>query len=501
MRPIPVTSRNGHLQIAVACTALLASALAVAGDDLDLRVQAALRNAGLTGTIQAQLVPRLGRPLNPALANLGRLLWFDKLGGLHDDNTCGGCHSPSRGFGDTQSIAIGIQNNNVVGPHRAGPRNQRRTPFASNTPFYPNMMWNGRFAAISGNPFDNSQGFRFPFPEGTTRFAANDPVVTHLSIAQAHMPPTELVEVAGFTCTAGTIAPEFNQFDDGKGACLPPADSTGTRNDPIRAVVLQRLNGAPAYRRLFGALFPTVVVGGPIDFSMFARAIAEFEFTLIFADAPVDRFARGDLRAMTEQQKRGALVFFGEGRCSQCHSVNGEANEMFSDFKMHVIGVPQIAPAFGTGKGNVLFDGPGQDEDFGLEQVTGNPADRYKFRSSPLRNAALQPAFFHNGAMTRIQDAIRHHLNVFDSARSYNPNAAGVAKDLRYRFGPIEPVLARVDPLLQTPIYLTGGEFEALVAFVRDALLDERATKQQLCPLVPATVPSGYPTMDFEECR
>jgi len=207
MRPIPVTSRNGQLQIAVACTALLTSALAVAGDDLDLRVQAALRNAGLTGTIQAQLVPRLGRPLNPALANLGRLLWFDKLGGLHDDNTCGGCHSPSRGFGDTQSIAIGIQNNNVVGPHRAGPRNQRRTPFASNTPFYPNMMWNGRFAAISGNPFDNSQGFRFPFPEGTTRFAANDPVVTHLSIAQAHMPPTELVEVAGFTCTAGTIAP------------------------------------------------------------------------------------------------------------------------------------------------------------------------------------------------------------------------------------------------------------------------------------------------------
>src|SRR5678810_185352 len=83
-----------------------------------------------------------------------------------------------------------------------------------------------------------------------------------------------------------------------------------------------------------------------------------------------------------------------------------------------------------------------------------------------------------------IQDAIRHHLNVFDSARSYNPNAAGVAKDLRYRFGPIEPVLARVDPLLRTPIRLSGGEFEALVAFVRDALLDERAAKQNLCPLI-----------------
>src|SRR4029078_3501903 len=167
---------------------------------------------------------------------------------------------------------------------RAGPRNQRRTPFASNTPFYPNLMWNGRFAVISGNPFDNSLGFQVPFPEGTSRFPPNDPIVTHLSIAQAHMPPTELVEVAGFTCTAGSIAPEFDQFDDGKGACLPPPDATGTRNDPIRAVVLQRLNGSAADPPRLVALFPSVLAGGPIDFTMFARAIAEFEFTLIFAD-------------------------------------------------------------------------------------------------------------------------------------------------------------------------------------------------------------------------
>ena len=83
-----------------------------------------------------------------------------------------------------------------------------------------------------------------------------------------------------------------------------------------------------------------------------------------------------------------------------------------------------------------------------------NAADRYKFRSSPLRNAALQPAFFHNGAMTRIEDAIHHHLDVFASARSYDPKKAGIDKDLRYRLGPIEPVLARLDPLLQTPIPL-----------------------------------------------
>ncbi|HLW11668.1 MAG TPA: cytochrome c peroxidase, partial [Casimicrobiaceae bacterium] len=134
----------GRWLIAFACAASsLAAPAALAEQDLDGQVRTVLRGAGFTGTIQAQFLPALGRPLDPQLADLGRLLWFDKSGGLHDDNTCGGCHSPSRAFGDTQSIAIGIQNNNVVGPDRKGPRNQRRTPFASNTPFYPNLMWNG----------------------------------------------------------------------------------------------------------------------------------------------------------------------------------------------------------------------------------------------------------------------------------------------------------------------------------------------------------------------
>lgn len=71
---------------------------------------------------------------------------------------------------------------------------------------------------------------------------------------------------------------------------------------------------------------------------------------------------------------------------------------------------------------------------------------------------------------------------------------------MTYRLGPIEPVLDRIDPLLATPIDLSAREFNALVALVRDGLLDERAKRQSLCDLVPATVPSGFPTMRFEEC-
>ena len=225
------------------------------------------------------------------------------------------------------------------------------------------------------------------------------------------------------------------------GGLVPLPDATGFRNEPIRQAVLERLNGNPQYRRLFGAVFPAVAGGAPIDFTMFGRAIAEFEFAVVRADAPIDKFARGQKNAMSTSEKRGAVTFFGKGNCVSCHAVTGPANEMFSDFRMHVAGVPQIAPEFGVGRGNVIFDGPGEDEDFGLEQVTGNPNDRYRFRSSPLRNVALQPAFFHNGAFTRLDDAIRHHLDVYDSARNYSASRAGVDRDLRLRIGPIEPVL------------------------------------------------------------
>lgn len=469
--------------------------------DLDDQLRVILQQAGFTGRIESTLAARLGRPIDTRLAELGRLLFFDTVTGLHDDNTCAGCHSPTSGFGDTQSIAIGVQNNGIVGTDRSGPRNQRRTPSIVNTAFYPKLMWNGRFSAPSGDPFNNSLGFLFPPPEGSTRFPPNDATIRHLLQAQGHLPPTELVEVAGFTGTAGTIGPRFDQFDDGKGGRVPPPDSSGFRNEPIRQAVLARLHATPKYRELFGTVFAEVAKGKPIDFSMFGRAIAEFEFTMVFADAPLDRYARGDKNALTGSQKQGALIFFGKGRCVSCHAVSGQSNEMFSDFLNHDISVPQVASKFGVRLGNVIFDGPGEDEDFGAEQVSGDRADRYKFRTSPLRNAALQPAFFHNGSFTRLEDAIRHHLNVFESNRTYNPEDAGVAGDLRLHTGPAAQSLAAVDPLLASPIELGQDEFAHLVAFVREALLDSRAAPKSLCSIIPDSVPSGRPILKFQGCE
>jgi cytochrome c peroxidase len=458
--------------LAATCVLIFAprrSAGANAGST-DQELTARLRELGFTGRVGETLERRLGRHLDNKRADLGRLLWFDTVTGLNNDNTCAGCHSPTNGFGDTQSIAIGVDNNRIVGPHRRGPRNQRRTPMAINAAFFPNLMWNSRFASLSGDPFDNSAGFKFPAPEGLSLS-----YLPQLLDAQAFIPPTERTEAAGFAF---------------------PGD-----NYAIRAEVLRRLNSVAAYRKLFGEVFPEVKDGAPINFDMFGEAVAEFEFSLVFADAPVDRYARGEKNALTEEQKRGALLFFGRAGCVECHKVSGQSNEMFSDFAEHVIAVPQIAPRVGDpSAGNVIFDGPGQNEDFGLEQVTGDPADRYKFRTSPLRNVGLQPTFFHNGAFTRLEDAVRHHLDVVASVNSYDPAAAGVAPDLNGlgQLGPMSPALARLDPLLANPVHLTDEEFRQLVDFVRSGLLDPRARSEQLRKLVPKSVPSGRPVLTFE---
>lgn len=443
--------------------AVFSPTTSASNDTLDEQLTAVLNQHAFTGRIGSSVEGRLGRKIDNQLADLGRLAFHDSLLGLNNDNSCSGCHSAPNGFGDSQSIAIGIQNNNVVGPDRTGPRNQRRAPMLLNNVLYRSLMWNSRFAAMSGDPFDNADGFQFPAPES---FSLS--YLPHLLTAQAFIPVTENVEMAGFN--------------------VPDT------HDGVRDVVVQRLNASTQYRKLFGTIFPEVKSGAPINYEMLARAIAEFEFTLVFADAPLDKFARGQKNAMTDDEKRGALLFFGSANCVSCHAVSGQSNEMFSDFDMHVAGVPQISPSMG----NVVFDGPGANEDFGLEQITGNPNDRYAFRTAPLRNLALQTAFFHNGSFTRLEDAVRYHLNATGSAASYDPVAVGVDADLQGAQGPIAPVIAHIDPALATPVTLSTEEFGQLIAFLRTGLLDPKANAHELRKLIPAQLPSGRQVHVFQ---
>ena len=431
---------------------------------LDVQLDGVLKLHDFTGNVEATLEQRLGRKINKKLADLGRLLFFDPILSLGNDSSCASCHSPTSAMSDTQSIAIGVGNNGVVGPDRRGPRNQRRAPSVINTAFYPNLMWNSRFSSVVGDPFNNGRGFSFPAPEGMTLSH-----LPHLLAAQAFIPVTVRAEMACFDFEGDSFR--------------------------MRSEILNRLNGNKRYKKLFGKTFREVKRGAPITFEMVGRAIAEFEFTLVFANSPLDRFARGERKAMTDDQKRGALLFFGKANCVVCHAVSGTSNEMFSDFTQRVIGVPQIVPQ----NTNAVFDGSAKNEDFGLEQITGNPEDRYKFRTAPLRNVGAQAAFFHNGAFTSLEDAINHYRGVAKSARNLEAIKWKLSEDLRGPVGPDEPVLARVNPFLIQGVLLNEEEFRLLVEFVRNGLLDPRARPENLRKLIPESVPSGMPLPRFQE--
>ena len=517
---------------------------------MDRKLIRLLADHNYTGKIEEQLEIKLGRKLNSKKVELGKLIFFDKGLAWHQDNSCAGCHSPTVGFGDSQFMAIGIENNDVVGGSRKGPRNQRRSPMLLNTGFYPSLMWNGRFFANSDDPFDNSKGFTFPVPESDTTFPANDNRFKHLLAAQAHIPFTELPEMAGFRNTPEKFnmsrfqgfllseepsgsgkkrllnktlfsskkkasssdkkadnyaCEEYDVFifsDDDTGFPLPPFENSFV-NFPIRRKTIELINTMPKYRKLFAEIYPQVNTGG-IEFFMIGEAIAEFELFLTFANAPIDKFAIGKHNALTEEQKRGAIVFFDKGKCVSCHSVSGRSNEMFSDFDMHNIGIPQLTPKFGVKTGNVGFATLDRTIckngvfDLGRFEFDGLEDSKFKFRTSPLRNVSLQPFFFHNGAFDDLRKAVVYHLNPKENIENYKPHKNGIPSNVTYQKEGMKYVMAGLDKSLEGGIKLTNKEVDDLVSFLSVGLLDPDAKSERLTKLIPTKLPSGAQLPKFE---
>ena len=124
-----------------------------------------------------------------------------------------------------------------------------------------------------------------------TRRATSLSYLPHLLDAQAFIPPTERAEAAGFAFVGD--------------------------NDAIRAEVVRRLDAVPAYRKLFAKVVPPVRRGAPITYDMVARAIAEFEFSLTFANAPIDRYARGERNALSTEGEARRRALLRRGRVRQ----------------------------------------------------------------------------------------------------------------------------------------------------------------------------------------
>ena len=226
-----------------------------------------------------------------------------------------------------------------------------------------------------------------------------------------------------------------------------------------------------------------------IRFTHAANAIAAFEAKNWRADnSPFDRFLRGERVAMSASALLGMRIFYSanKGNCVSCHG-----GVFQTDHSFRAIAVPQIGP----GKG----DGPYGYEDFGRERVTGNPADRYRFRVPSLRNVVQTAPYGHSGAFNTLEAMLRHHLDPVASLYSYDASQAVMplrpdldAEDYRAMSDPeVLASIAQANEL--SPVRLKEREIRQLMDFLHvltdPAMLDMRGD-------VPKSLPSGMPLAD-----
>ncbi|MGB8223359.1 MAG: cytochrome c peroxidase [Polyangiales bacterium] len=152
-----------------------------------------------------------------------------------------------------------------------------------------------------------------------------------------------------------------------------------------RETLLADLSSIPEYARRFQDAFPD---DPRVTLENLASALAAYERTFISNRSTYDAYLKGRPELMNEEQVAG-MYRFAEMGCDGCHAPPLFESETFANRN-----VPEVEGII----------------DFGLEEQTGRPEDRGKFRAPSLRNLRSTEPYFHNGSVKVVTDAIRHEL-------------------------------------------------------------------------------------------
>ena len=143
--------------------------------------------------------------------------------------------------------------------------------------------------------------------------------------------------------------------------------------------VVSKLQRHPEYPILFSEAFGTT----KITTSLATKAIAQYERTLISANAKYDRFRAGKVE-FTEQEKRGLNLFFSEkADCFHCHGTR-----LFTDNRYHNTGLDD------------------NYKDMRLADISQRPHDMGKFKTPTLRNITVTAPYMHDGRFNTLEEVI-----------------------------------------------------------------------------------------------
>lgn len=173
-------------------------------------------------------------------------------------------------------------------------------------------------------------------------------------------------------------------------ALAPLTDST--EMDHNLGLVLTKLRQQPTYRRWFWAAFGDSTVTG----EHFLKALAQFELTLVSANAKYDR-VRAGRDTFSAQEKAGYGLF--QRHCATCH-----AEPLFSNGDFANNGLPIDSALM----------------DWGRAKVTQQPADRLRFKVPTLRNVEFSYPYMHDGRFRKLRDVLQHYSNVGINGQKMN---------------------------------------------------------------------------------
>jgi cytochrome c peroxidase len=154
--------------------------------------------------------------------------------------------------------------------------------------------------------------------------------------------------------------------------------------------LIKRLNASAFYVEKFKCAFP----GQGITSTTIAKAIAQFEQTLVSSNSKFDQYKLGYTSA-SEQEKRGEQLFFTHpdanaglrgGNCGDCHAGTLTFSNSFSN--------NGLDSAF---------------SDIGRENVTANVIDRGRFKIPSLRNIELTAPYMHDGRFSTLEEVLDHY--------------------------------------------------------------------------------------------
>jgi cytochrome c peroxidase len=242
-----------------------------------------------------------------------------------------------------------------------------------------------------------------------------------------------------------------SQFWDGRAPSLEEQAKLPILNPiemghPDAASAMAAVNTDPAYEELFQKAY-----GRAPNYDDLGRALANFERTLIFLDAPFDRFAAGDTKALSPAAQRGLALFNGKARCVSCHMINS-SNPLGTDNLFHNIGVSARKQNFETLAGQalaVLKDGSNTEEldklavetdmsELGRFLVTKKRDDIGAFKTEQLRNVGLTAPYMHDGSLKTLWDVMDH----YNKGGETNAYLDGGIEPLNLSEGEIDDVVA-----------------------------------------------------------